>query len=796
MQLSKSFIGSPLFYFLFICIGAFSCGKKPTSEKQPVDYVDPMIGTDFFGHTFPGATLPYSMVQLSPDNDTDGWTYTSGYSYQNNTIMGFSHTHFSGMGYSACGDVLIMPTTGDELHVVPGTKEEPDSGYRSRFDHKDESTTPGYYSVLLKDYGIKAELTSTKRVGMHRYTFPKSKKANIILDLGHSIGTTEVDDISKVTIVNDSTITGVKSGKGVKIYFSAHFSKPFKYYGTFDDGYFTPESGASVFPYKNEEIGKDVGAFLVYETEEAEQLLVKVGISYVSIEGAQKNIKAELNHWDFNKVKTEARDQWNAELSNLTVETPSVDKKQIFYTSVYHSLLAQQISQDVDGRYFGMDNQVQKQATGDFYPSFSCWDTYRTEHPLMTLIAPDHTNDMIKSIVAKVKEYGWLPAQHFRNKPVESMVGDHLIPVVVDAYLKGYRDYDAELVYSAMKTKAMQLPSGNIPEHAGRSGVLDYMKLGYTPYDKVTESVPNTVELAYDDWCIAQMAKEMGKEEDYQLFMSRAGNYKNLFDSQTKFMRPKKSDGTWLPEIKDNEQEIVQVGDHSYYKYFDPMLVGRRPSRHYTESNAWQYLWSVQHDPAGLIKLLGGNDKFTERLDEFFEMTPTISIPKYVGVVGTIGQYVQGNQPSHHVAYLYNYAGKPWKTQEKSRQVMEQLYRSGQGGICGNEDMGSLSSWYVLSAMGIYPVTPGHTQYNIGSPVFDKVTLQLEGNMTFKITTENNSTANKYIQSATLNGETFNRSWIDHSEIMNGGTLNFVMGNKPNKNWANSPQDAPFSMSK
>jgi len=775
----------------------FSCTESvnTNNSKGPVDYVDPMIGTDFFGHTFPGATLPFAMVQLSPDNHTDGWTYSSGYSYPDNTIMGFSHTHLSGTGYTGCGDVLMMPTVSDNILVVPGPKDDTSIGYRSTFSHERETAVPGYYAVQLEDYNVQVELTTTKRVGFHRYTFPKSSKAPIIIDLGHTIGGTSEDDISKITIVNDSLVTGMKSSRGVKVYFAAQYSKPFQYYGTFDAGYYTPESGASLFAYKNEEFGRKVGAFLIYETEEKEQILVKVGISFVSVEGARKNLAAEIDHWDFDKVRYNASEAWNKALSRLTVRDANEDNKQIFYTSVYHSLLAQQISQDVDGQYFGMDQKVHKMEKGDFYPSFSCWDTYRTEHPLMTLIAPEHINDMVRSIVAKSKHYGWLPAQHFRNEFGQGMVGDHLIPIIVDAYVKGFRDFDAEFIYEAMKTKALGIPPSPLPPSAGRSGIEDYIRLGYAPYNVVTESVPNTLELAYNDWCIAQMAKAMGKEDDYQLFINRADNYKNVFDEETKFFRPKSANGAWLPKLENNTQEIVKTGKHSYYKYFDPMLVGRRPNRHYTESNAWQYLWSVQHDPAGLIDLLGGNDTFSGRLDQFFTITPTISPPKYVGVVGTIGQYVHGNQPSHHVAYLYNYAQKPWQTQQMSRKVMDQLYRTGPGGLCGNEDMGSLSSWYVLSAMGIYPVTPGSTQYAIGSPIFDKVSLELENGKTFSFITKNNSKENMYIQSAKLNGESINRSWIDHAEIVNGGTLELMMGPEPNKSWASNPDSTPYSMS-
>lgn len=765
--------------------------------KAPVDYVDPMIGTDFFGHTYPGSTLPFGLVQLGPDTGVDGWTYSVGYAYKDNSIMGFSHTHLSGVGNTITGDILMMPNTGDKLQVVPGSAKNPDEGYRSRFSHSDEKTAPGYYSVLLKDYNIQAELTTTKRAGMHRYTFPKDKKSSIIFDLGHCIGGSLETDFSTITIVNDSLITGIKDSKGVKVYFVAEFDKPFQYYGTFDAGYYTPESGASLFPYKNEEKGRKIGAFVNYDTKDEDQIIIRVGLSYTSIEAAKQNLKAEIDHWNFDQVVNDAREVWNKAVSKVTIDGASDEKKIIFYTAMYHTLLAQQIAQDVDGSYYGMDQKVHTMEKGDFYANFSVWDTYRTEHPLLTIIAPDHVNDIVRSIVEKTKEYGWLVAQHFRNEPSESMVGDHLIPVIVDAYLKGHRDYDVEFIYEAMKIKALTLPSAPIPHFAGRSGLKDYIKLGYAPCDKVTEAVPNTMELAYDDWCIAQMAKEMGKEDDYQLFMKRSENYANLWDAETQFFRPKKANGSWLPELGNNKQEIVKANnEHSYYKYFDPLLVGRRPSRHYTESNAWQYLWSVQHDQNGLIKLFGGNENFSKRLDEFFTMTPTITRPKYVGVVGTIGQYVHGNQPSHHVAYSYNYALQPWKTQEKVRYVMEQLYRAGPGGICGNEDMGSLSSWYVLSSMGIYPVTPGHTHYAIGSPLFKEAKIDLGEGKSFVVFAKNNSKQNIYIQSATLNGKAFNRSYIDHSEIMAGGILEFVMGSEPNKSWASSAEATPYSMSK
>ena len=755
-------------------------------------YVNPFLGTDFFGHTFPGASLPFAMVHVSPDCNTAGWTYSAGYTYSDNSIIGFSHTHFSGTGMVSGGDILLQPMVSDKLKITPGTRENPEEGYRSRFDHKDEVASPGYYSVYLKDNQVKVELTATKRVALHRYTFPAAVNARVILDIGHQIGSTPQTGLSRVDIVNDHQIEGLKSTERGTVYFAAEFSKPFQYYGTFDATYKTPESGGSVFPYKNSEIGDKIGAFVSFRTTDQEQIVVKVAISYIDVEGAKKNLKAEVQDFDFDRVRAEADRTWNKELSRIEVSGTTDNKKEIFYTAVYHSLLAQYISQDVDGRYFGMDGKIHKAEGYDFYGSFSCWDTYRSEHPFLTLIAPDHVNDFLKSIVAKARDFGWMPAQHFLNVYGEGMVGDHLIPIIVDAYMKGYRDFDVEYAYQAIRKKALELPKPPVPASAARSGLEFYLKLGYAPIDKVTEAVPNTLELAYDDWCIAQMAKALGKTADYEIFAKRALNYKNVWDGSTGFMRPKKADGTFLEALKGREQVIDTLGKHTWYRYFDPLLVGRRPSRHYTESNAWQYIWSVQHDVRGLINLFGGNQKFNDKLDQFFTMDPNITGPKYVGVVGTIGQYVQGNQPSHHVAYLYNYSGEPWKTQERVREVCEQLYQSGPGGICGNEDMGSLSSWYALSSMGIYAVTPGIPVYNIGSPLFEKVVMHLAGNKTFIIQAKNNLAANKYIQSATLNGQNFDRPWISHEEIVKGGTLVFVMGAEPNKKWG--IQSPPPSM--
>ena len=770
-----------------------ACEQAP----EPVDYVDPFIGTDFFAHMFPGPGLPFGMVHLSPDTYTQGWTYASGYQHADNSIMGFSHTHYSGVGMVAKGDLLIMPTVGQKLQITPGSRENPDEGYRSRFDHADETASPGYYSVHLKDYDIEAELTVTTRAGMHRYTFPESEDSHILIDLGHIIGAAPSGE-SHLEFVDNNTIQGYKLSQEATLYFVAEFSKPFAAYGTWDGNYLTPESSASLFPYKSAESGSDIGAFVNYRTVANETVLVKVGMSYVSVEGARKNLEAEIPGWDFERVRSEAKNTWNAELQKIEIAGGSEDQKQVFYTALYHSLLAQGISSDVDGSYFGMDGKVHVAEDFDFFPSFLCWDTYRSEHPLMTLIEPEHVNDMIKSIVAKTRHYGWLPAQHHRNVFGQGMVGDHLVPIVVDAFMKGFRDYDVEFIYEAMREKATSLPPPPLPESAGRSGLQYYMDLGYAPVDKVTESVPNTLELAYNDWCIAQMALELGRTSDYELFMQRAHNYLNLFDPATNFMRPRNQDGSWLKSCGNQAAEIIKSGDHTYYGCFDPLLVGRRPNRNYTESNAWQYIWSVQHDINGLVDHFGTKTAFVSKLDSLFTMSPEISEPKYVGVVGTIGQYVHGNQPSHHVAYLYNYVGMPWKTQERVAQVMD-LYRTGPGGICGNEDMGSLSSWYVLSAMGIYPVCPGQNIYIIGSPIFEEATIKLNSPYDageFNIKANLVSPVNRYIQSATLNGEAMSKNWLSHEEIVKGGTLIFEMGPEPNLDWGSNEADIPPSMTR
>jgi predicted alpha-1,2-mannosidase len=766
------------------------------SKKTASDYVNPFIGTQYLGKTNPGAELPFSMVNVGPVN----------YKYESNTIAGFG---------SGRNGVLFQPTVTSNLQVTPGSPESPDEGYISRFDHADERASAGFYSVLLKDDHIKVELTATKRAAFHRYTFPKTNNANVIIDMGSG----KLYGSSQIAIINDTQIEGYKKEAAGAIYFFAEFNKPFHYYGTFENESISTNvtnaealnrAGhlhANIYPYKNEEIGAAVGAFVTYNTTNNEEILVKVGMSYVSMEGARKNVEAEIRGWDFDNVKNEAKKTWNSELSRISVSGATEADKEIFYTAAYRSLGALQIAEDVDGKYFGVDEKVHAAQGYDYYGEFSCWDTYRSEHPLLTIIAPSHVNDFGRSIAASVKDFGWLPGQHFQNasslpQPFKNptsrwgMVGDHLIPIVVDAYIKGYRDFDIESIYQAMRIKALEPPKPPIDKNAGRSGIEHYVKLGYTPVDKGFESVSTSLETTYDDWCIAQLANALGKTSDYNLFMTRASNYRNLWDPETEFFRPRLSDGHFLKELghRQQKEETTTSGDFTYYTYFDPLLVGKMPYRHYSESNAWQYIWAVQHDVQGLINLFGGREKFNRKLDSFYDMSPSITGPKYIGVVGTIGQYVHGNQPSWHATYFYDYSGEPWKAQARVRQICEEFYRTGPGGLSGNEDQGSNSAFYLLSSMGFYPVTPGSTSYAIGSPHFKKLAIDLGHKKAFVVQADNNSKVNMYIQSATLNGQALNKPWITQDDIMKGGILIFKMGPKPNKKWGAAIP--PPSMSK
>lgn len=771
-----------IFSIAFILITGVNCQKqKETKIVQYTDFVNPMVGTDYHGHTFPGAALPGGMVQLSPDTGVEGWDWSSGYHYSDSSLMGFSHLHRSGMGAGDWGDVLLMATIGD-LKVTPGSKENPDEGYRSRFSHEEEAALPGYYSVKLKDYSVKAELTVTERAGFHRYTFPKSEESHIIIDAGHGIRESYRVG-SEVKILSDTEIQGHRASHGFvkhkNVYFYAKFSKPFQASGTWNDDVIKPGSKVDSGVY--------TGAYVDYTTSENESILVKVGISYTSTEQARLNLETEIQGWDFDEVKENATAKWNDILSLIEVQLPEEstpefyqEKMTTFYTALYHSLLFPATFSDVDGKYMGLDNQIHTASDFTYLSDFSLWDTHRAQMPLLTLIDSQRSLNSIKTMLTQYDQGGWLPTpQQFGNSYTNDMIGDHPVSAILDAYLKGIDDFDAEKAYEAVKKNAMEIPPAD-HRSKGRVGLEYYLEYGYIPYDKTRESVSRTLEYAYNDWCVAQFAHALGKTEDYEYFSKRAIFYKNIIDVSTGFARPKDDKGNWLTP-------------------FNPTFVGQPSQRHYTEANAWQYTWFVPHDVQGLIELEGGRDKFLAKLDSLFTISSEIQ-ETAADVTGLIGQYAHGNEPSHHTMYLFNYAGMPWKTQNMARKVMDELYHDGPDGLCGNEDMGQMSSWYVLSAMGFYPVAPGQNVYVIGSPTFDKVVLHLDGNNyndnKLIIETIGNSPTNKYIQSATLNGNELTRSWFSHDDIKNGATLTFQMGAEPNKNWGTKPEDVPPSMTK
>ncbi len=749
------------------------------TKKNLTDYVNPFLGTNDHGHTFPGAALPGGMVQLGPDTDIKGWDWCSGYHYSDNSIMGFSHLHRSGMGAGDWGDIMLMPTNG-KLKIEPGAKDKPGEGYRSAFSHQEEAASPGYYSVNLKDYGIRAELTVTERAGFHKYTFPKSDASHILIDMKHGIGDLCTD--AQIKILNNNEIEGHRASNGFvkkqNVYFCAKFSKPFKSFGTWNKSDIKSESG--------EESGAQIGAYVNYVTSENETIEVKVGISYTSIEEARLNLDKEIPHWDFDKVKENAHLKWDNALNKIEVqmdkgndETCRKQKLTTFYTALYHSLLFPATFSDADGSYTGLDHVVHTAKDFTYRSDFSLWDTFRAEMPLLTLIDPKRSNEAINTMIAQYEQGGWMPTpQQFGNSYTNDMIGDHPVVVILDAWRKGIRNFDLEKAYQAVRKNAMETPPSDHPSK-GRRALEVYIKYGYLPYTEIRESVSRTLEYAFNDWCVAQLAKELGKTDDYDLFMKRASNYKNVIDVSTGFARPKDSNGSWLSP-------------------FDPKFIGQGKDRHYTEANAWQYTWFVPHDVQGLINLEGGREKFVEKLDSLFttgsDIHSTVS-----DVTGLIGQYAHGNEPSHHTIYLYNYACVPWKTQNMVRKAMDDLYSDGPAGLCGNEDMGQMSAWYVLSAMGFYPVAPGQNVYSIGSPEFSRVVIHLNKEFNkaneFVVEARNNSKENKYIQSATLNGQTLDKPWFDHAVIKNGGKLIFLMGPEPNKNWGREQGAVPPSMS-
>jgi predicted alpha-1,2-mannosidase len=734
-----------------------ACGPAARSDRdetrQPADAkledltrsVDPMIGTGGHGHTFPGATVPFGMVQLSPDSRLTGWDGCSGYHVSDHVIYGFSHTHLSGTGISDYGDILLMPTVGAvELQSAPDG--DSNRGYASTFDHGNEHATAGYYRVHLDDGGIDVELTTTPRVGIHRYSFPANGRANVIVDLNHR---DEVID-SSLKIVGNAEIEGMRHSRGwahdQHVYFAAAFSRPFARHGVATD--------RRVDEQARHAAGKDVRGFLTFEP--GEPLIVKVGISAVDIGGARKNLAQEAPHSDFDRYRESARQAWKDALGKIRIEGGTPEQRIVFYTALYHSMIAPNLYEDVDGRYRGTDLEVHESAGFRNYTVFSLWDTYRATHPLFTIIDPRRTNDFIRTFLAQYEHGGQLPMWELAGNYTGTMIGYHAVPVIVDAYAKGIRDYDVEKAYEAMVHSADR-------DHLGLDA---YKANGYIPSEAEPESVSKTLEYAYDDWCIAQMAAALGKHEDHDRFIARSQSYKNIFDPSTGFMRARR--------------------DGSFVEPFDPTEV----NFNYTEANAWQYSFYVPHGPEALITLHGGRKNLEAKLDELFATDSEMSGRHQADITGLIGQYAHGNEPSHHIAYLYNDVGRPWKTQKRVREIVDTMYTAKPDGLAGNEDCGQMSAWYVLSALGFYPVAPGDPTYALGAPLFPAATLHLENGATFVIEAKGVNEHNRYVQSVQLDGEELAAPRLSHAAIVRGGRLVFEMGPEPNLEWGKDASSA------
>ncbi|QMW05519.1 GH92 family glycosyl hydrolase [Spirosoma foliorum] len=743
------------------------------AQQNLVPYVHPLIGTEKMGHTFPGATVPFGSVQLSPDTDTlsyefngkyngDVYRYCAGYKYEDKTIVGFSHTHFSGTGHSDLGDFLIMPTQG-ALQLNPGVALNPKSGYRSAFSHANEVAEAGYYKVKLDDHAITAELTASNRVGFHQYTFPKSDQSHIILDLIHGIYNFEDKVVwTYVRVVNDTLITGYRQTNGWArtrtVYFALSFSKPFKSYGQQNldkaqvyKGFWRKFDQTKNFP---ELAGKKMRMYFDFDTNEGEKIKLKMALSPVSQENALANMQAEIPHWDFDQTKARAQADWNKELNKIQIDASETDKVN-FYTSLYHSFINPTTYMDVNGQYKGLDQGVHSATGFTNYTTFSLWDTYRALHPFFNLIQPGRNNDMVQSMMAHYEQstLKMLPIwSHYANDNW-CMSGYHSVSVLADAVIKGTYKGDAQKAMDAC------IATSN---HRDYEGIGEYIDKGFIPSTSNRTSVSNTLEYAYDDWCIAQMAKKLNRTDVYATYLKRSENWKNVYDTSIGFMRPRLADG-------------------SFKKEFD---VYKTEGQGFIEGNSWNFSFFVPQDPAALMQAMGGPKKFTARLDTLFSMhLPDEFFAETEDITreGIIGGYIHGNEPAHHIAYLYNWAGQPWKTQARIRMILNMQYKSAPDGLGGNDDCGQMSAWYMFSSMGFYPVAPGSEAYSLGSPSVKSARLNLENGQTFTIEAINQSDKNVYVQKVLLNGKELTQPVISHSDIMKGGKLTFYMSAKPTK---------------
>jgi predicted alpha-1,2-mannosidase len=765
--------------FILGVLALLSCEKNAvntsSSTNSAIDfthYVNPMIGTSKMGHVYPGATAPFGMVQLSPQTNfevmysSDGsyngktYEYCAGYQYHDSTIIGFSHTNLSGTGHSDLGDFLLMPTKG-ELILDPLKTAENEQGFYSTFSHENEVASPGYYKVALDKYDILAELTATNRVGFHQYTFPKTNDAHIILDLVYNVYHHDNKNVwTFIRVENDSLVTGYRQTHGwartKKVFFAMQFSKPFKSYGhkKYDkpgyNGFYRRFNETENFP---EMAGKDIRAFFNFDTEENEKIEIKFALSSVSTAGALNNLNTEIPHWDFDKTVAETKQNWNKELSKIEVETLSEDDKVTFYTAMYHSMLSPVLYEDVDGQYLGLDQNIHTSDGFTNYTVFSLWDTYRALHPLFNVLHPGRNNDMIKSMLAHQEQsvHHMLPVwSHYANENW-CMIGYHATSVIADALAKNVGDFDLERALHASVSTA------NVRYFDGLGDYIDYH---YVPDEMSHSAVSKTLELAYNDWCIAQMAKQAGNTELENEFMQRSEYYHNVYDPEIGYMRPKLSSG-------------------EFRKDFDPLDTY---GQGFIEGNAWNYGLYVPHQLDKMISMMGGNERFGEHLDSLFTMELAdkyIENHEDITRDGMIGNYVHGNEPGHHIPYLYNWIGQPHKTQERVRMIMETMYKPKVDGLCGNDDAGQMSAWYIFSSLGFYPVTPGTAEYALGSPMVKKATIHLENGKTLTIKANNQSRDNVYVRSVSVNGRMLDGTMLSHSDVINGGDIVFEMSNVP-----------------
>ena len=752
-SMKKDILGTAILS-IFIAAAPAAQARDYSRSEGLLQYVDPYIGSGGHGHVFVGTSVPYGMVQLGPSNIHKGWDWCSAYHYSDSLLIGFAHTHLSGTGCTDLGDILIMPM--NEIRTPRGNQDDFSGGYASPYSHDSEVARPEYYSVMVERYGIKAELTATDRVGFHRYSYPEGKPASVLIDLREGNGSNAYD--SYIRKVDDYTVEGYRYVRGWspsrKVYFVLKSDVKIEEFTAYDDNDPQPWDQLKV---------PSVKAVLTFGDVDRVQL--KVALSSVSCENAAMNLNAELPHWDFGKVVDTSAARWNARLERMTVDTDDEAARRIFYTALYHTMIAPTLYCDVNGEYRGMNDMIYTDPEAANYTTLSLWDTYRTLHPLMTLMQPDMVDKVVNSMISIYRQQDKLPIWPLMSGETDQMPGYSSVPVIADAILKGFSGFDKEEAFQAMKATAT---------YSRQKGVPYVLEKGYIPADRIHEATSIAMEYAVDDWGIAAVARKLGKTADAEIFAKRAGYYRNYFDASTGFIRPKLEDGSWRTPY-DPARSIHTVGD-------------------FCEGNGWQYTFFVPQDPYGLIALFGGDRPFTAKLDEFFTNTDDMGEGASSDITGLIGQYAHGNEPSHHVAYLYAYAGEQWKTAEKVRFIMDEFYTDRPDGLIGNEDCGQMSAWYLMSAMGLYQMNPSDGVFVFGSPRFKRIEMKVHGGRTFVVEAPDNSPENIYIRKVYLNGKPYDKSYITWQDMVNGGTLTFIMDKRPDKKFGSAPQSRPITL--